>query len=667
MCPRFYKLFIICLLLSSSVSFSQSREIDSMRTVLANDNMDDSSRMELLLSLGWDMAFFNTDSARIYLQQCINLAKENKSDIKTGSGYAYMGSSFFKEDKFDSALYYYRLAESFFLKDTTAEGKENVIVNRMSMGTVALQQNRYEEALGYYFKVIDYFEHSSSEDWPNLLTAYANIGLVYNDMKQFDKALNYHTRALEIFDRHPMDLKKKVQVQMLVALDQLNLSRYDQFQTTMDSTEVLIRKLNSGYFNATFYALKGRYLNDIHDYRAAVAVSKKALEYARAGRFEFEEANILFQMGRSYFRIGDYAQSLQYFLPGLSISRKLKDKTRERNAVNYIAQAYYKSENYRQAAEYFDEYGKLSDSLHQSEIQEKINEIENRFQSKQKADSILVLQKSSELQQLALRKKENQNVFVIAGALLLLLTGLLFYRNLRNRHRLLKQSDQLHEQQIAQLEKEHQLVAAQSLMKGQEEERSRLAKDLHDGVGGLLSGVKLSLSNMKGNVFLSEENAEAVTTIIAQLDSSITELRRVSHNMMPEALIKYGLKEALENYCEGIDQSGPLNIRLQTYGLEQRMEQDTEIILYRIVQELLNNVIRHADAKEVLIQLVREAGRFSLTVEDDGRGFDTKRPEYKAGAGLQNIQARAGYLNGVVDIRTRPGEGTSITIEGAVV
>src|SRR5690606_2178561 len=121
------------------------------------------------------------------------------------------------------------------------------------------------------------------------------------------------------------------------------------------------------------------------------------------------------------------------------------------------------------------------------------------------------------------------------------------YRNIRQRSRLSIKERALHQQQIGQLEKERQLIGAQSLMKGQEEERSRLAKDLHDGVGGLLSGVKLSLSNMKGNVFLSEDNAIAVNTIIGQLDNSISELRRVSHNMMPEALVKYGLKEALEN------------------------------------------------------------------------------------------------------------------------
>ena len=167
---------------------------------------------------------------------------------------------------------------------------------------------------------------------------------------------------------------------------------------------------------------------------------------------------------------------------------------------------------------------------------------------------------------------------------------------------------------------------------------------------------------MQGNVFLSEENARSFEKVITQLDQSILELRRVSHNMMPEALIKYGLKEALENYCENLNLSGGIDVQLQTYGLEKRMEQSTEIVLYRIVQELLQNVVKHSGAGKVLIQLVCEGNRFNLTVEDDGKGFNVT--EQSTGAGLANIRARTEYLNGTMDIVSGKGEGTSVHIEG---
>jgi signal transduction histidine kinase len=291
-----------------------------------------------------------------------------------------------------------------------------------------------------------------------------------------------------------------------------------------------------------------------------------------------------------------------------------------------------------------------------------MHSLEKKYNSAKKDNQIARQQLSLIENKSIIEKKNNLNIALIAGIFLLLFVGLLAYRNFLNRHKILKQSEELKRQKIMELEKEKQLIAAQSLLKGQEEERTRLARDLHDGVGGLLSGVKLSMSNMKGNVFLSEENALAMNNVIMQLDQSIAELRRVSHNMMPESLIKYGLKEALENYCETLNVSGKIKVQLQTYGLEERMEQSTEIVIYRMVQELLNNVIKHADAKNVLIQLMRKHDRFTLTVEDDGKGFDTN--EISNGAGLENMKARAEYLNGNVDIVSSKGEGTSVTIEG---
>jgi signal transduction histidine kinase len=239
----------------------------------------------------------------------------------------------------------------------------------------------------------------------------------------------------------------------------------------------------------------------------------------------------------------------------------------------------------------------------------------------------------------------------------------MFYKNLKSKNLLLNQNQELHLHRISEMEKEKRLEVMQAILKGQEEERSRLARDLHDGVGGMLSGVKFSLATMKGNVFISEENAAAFNRALAQLDQSISELRHVSHNMMPESLIRYGLAETLENYCTTLNLTKTVQVQLQTYGLQERLEQSTEIILYRVVQELLTNSMRHGEARNILVQLVREQGHFSLTVEDDGKGFDAESEGHK-GAGLTNIRARIAYLNGTIDIRSAPGEGTSVYIEG---
>src|SRR4029079_1184344 len=161
-----------------------------------------------------------------------------------------------------------------------------------------------------------------------------------------------------------------------------------------------------------------------------------------------------------------------------------------------------------------------------------------------------------------------------------------------------KHHQTLQKQRILELETEKKLAATEAVLKGEEQERTRLAKDLHDGLGGMLSGIKYSLNTMKGNMIMTPENAQAFERSMDMLDSSIREMRRVAHNMMPEALVKFGLDTALKDFCNDIKQSGALAISYQSYGLENSaIDQTTAITIYRIVQELVNNTIKHAAAK----------------------------------------------------------------------
>jgi signal transduction histidine kinase len=234
---------------------------------------------------------------------------------------------------------------------------------------------------------------------------------------------------------------------------------------------------------------------------------------------------------------------------------------------------------------------------------------------------------------------------------------LLIYRNF-------KQKQKLQQQRINELETEKQLEAAEAVVKGEEQERTRLAKDLHDGLGGMLSGIKYSFTTMKGNLVMTPENHQAFERSMDMLDSSIREMRRVAHNMMPEALIRFGLNTALNDFCNDINQSGALKVIYQSIGIEgMEIDQTTSITLYRVVQELINNTMKHAGANSAIVQLTKSNGQLSLTVEDDGKGFDTSLLKMNKGIGWINIQNRVDFLKGKLDIRSKEGEGTSVQIE----
>ena len=169
---------------------------------------------------------------------------------------------------------------------------------------------------------------------------------------------------------------------------------------------------------------------------------------------------------------------------------------------------------------------------------------------------------------------------------------------------------------------------------------------------------------MKGNLIMTPENQQAFERSIDMLDNSIKEMRRVAHNMMPEVLVRYGLDAALKDYATEINKTGIIKVIYQSMDIEDKeIDQTTAITVYRIIQELLNNVIKHAQATEVLVQVFRQMSKLVINVEDNGKGFDVKLSEEKGGMGWKNIRSRVEMLKGSIDIHSAPGKGTSVNLE----
>jgi len=208
-------------------------------------------------------------------------------------------------------------------------------------------------------------------------------------------------------------------------------------------------------------------------------------------------------------------------------------------------------------------------------------------------------------------------------------------------------------------------MATEAILKGEEQERSRLAKDLHDGLGGMLSGVKYSLNNMKENMVMTSDDANTFEHNIHLLNNSINEMRRVAHNLMPEALLKFGLNEALNDYCAETSKSGILKVSYMSFGLKDKtIERSLSITVYRIVQELLYNITKHANATQAIVQLSASETQLTITVEDNGVGFQNENTlKTASGIGWKNIQSRVDYYKGNININSSPEKGTSVFIE----
>ncbi|HTF31122.1 MAG TPA: sensor histidine kinase, partial [Flavitalea sp.] len=408
--------------------------------------------------------------------------------------------------------------------------------------------------------------------------------------------------------------------------------------------------INSVDIVFTYHLISAQVFRKLNQLDSSFVYFQKCLDVSKKYGYSYGKAESQLQMGAIAILQKKYKNAETYLLTGIEEAKAIHYFGMLDEGYKYLSDIYAETGRYQQAYEYFQKYKDANDSTVNLDSKKYATELEKKYETEKKDKQII-------LQQSQLQKRKTINYVVIGSASAFLVISLLTYRNY-------KQKQKLQQQRINELETQQQLTATEAVLKGEEQERTRLAKDLHDGLGGMLSGIKYSFNTMKGNLIMTPENNQAFERSMDMLDSSIKEMRRVAHNMMPEALVKFGLDTALKDFCNEINQSGALQVSYQSIGLENiAIEQTTSITVYRIVQELLNNTMKHAAAKTAIVQVTKSDGQLSVTVEDDGKGFDTAILKRVTGIGWSNIQNRVEFLKGNLDVQSSKEKGTSVFIE----
>ncbi|MBO9636383.1 MAG: hypothetical protein J7578_24995, partial [Chitinophagaceae bacterium] len=463
---------------------------------------------------------------------------------------------------------------------------------------------------------------------------------------------------------------------------------------------------------------------DSIDYYNEIALqeSKRTKQYS-------VEAGVYNTLANIAMSKGDYDAAIDYANGAIAVSTQdpLSDKFNLSQSFLELAGAYEKKTDTAMALHNYKQYMKLYQELFDAEKMNKSKELEARYEAAKKEKALLEIrlvaeQRNRELIQARLLSGQKDQALLAARyaasekdkallqakfeteqqqqaltnanyrtakreqelkameermiynrrmqkiysalAIALFLAAIFFYYAFKQRTKTLAQAKQLHEMELDNMKQEHRISTLSAMLEGQEQERTRLARDLHDGLGGLLSGVKIQLSGLTPMVKEAPQQA-IVGKTLHHLDNAVDELRRIARSMMPEVLMTYGLGEATKEYCNGLRKSG-IPVSCQVFKYRNDMDHARQVTLYRIMQELVNNAVKHAQASQILVQLQQSDDRIFLTVEDDGKGFDPSQMANLEGAGLANIQSRVEMLQGRLDVQSAAGTGSSFTIECAI-
>lgn len=522
--------------------------------------------------------------------------------------------------------------------DHEAEYKAYLLI-----GIVEKDKGNFEEALSYHLKALKIAEQEKKAE--DVLTRiYNGIGIIYKKMKRFDEALPYYIQANRLAKKHE---QYKAASHTYNNIGTIYLEREEWHTVVLYYDSALMYAEKSGDTRALSTVLfnMGDAYRGRKQFTKALSYTLRCLEYDKINEDKYGMFMSYFQAARILDEMKHYTESNMYADSAEQIAINEQLNREKVDIYAWRSNAAEAQGRYMEAFNHYRRSRMLRDTMLTEATARQISELQTKYETEKKEQQIL--QQQSEI---------TQRNYIIVSISILLVFGTLLGYSYYNRYKL-KQRDKLQTAIIRQQE-----LATQAVIEAEEKERKRIAGDLHDGVGQTMSAAKMNLSAIGSELhFSNTEQKAAFEKAMALVDDGCKEVRNVSHNIMPNALLKSGLATAVRDFLNKID-SKVLQVNLYTEGMQERLPKNIETVLYRVVQECVNNTIKHAAANILDMTIIKDEDGVSITIEDNGKGFDIVTAQAKEGIGLQNITTRIHYLKGTVEWDSAPGKGTVVTI-----
>lgn len=587
--------FVILFFVFSWLSFSQnSSEVDSMKTVIKT------SKNDSVIMLTYDRLrrityYSDPKVSQQYTLKFLEFAKKRKDSFEIALGNFYLGNSYVVEHNYEYALKQYLKSAKYF--ETV---KDSARLSSILNGIGAAYQNYGNDSLSLkYYKQSQQISKSRG-DLRRSAFALNNIGNIYKNRGALDVAKTYMEEAVN-------HIETTNQLQYIIPIS-INL--------------------------ANVYT-------DLKDFNKSTKIYNELLPKIDTLKEVFSHGAIMRGLGNSNLVRGNNKKALHNLKRAYNIYSNSGFFDDRYDMMPDLIKAYEVNKQFASGLTLFNEYNTIKDSIFNTEKDKNLTEAIQKYETQKKDKEIIQ-------QQLLLKKKQVQYSYMTGIAIFLLVTSILTWF-------ILQQRQKRKNQEIIALKREHQIKTLESLIEGEEKERLRIAKELHDGVNGDLSAIKYKLTSMQ------EMSNKIINEAVEMIDKSCKQVRAISHNLIPPSLESFNLVEASEEYCQNMDATHSQQINFQYIGDNFSIPKNAEINIFRIIQELVTNSIKHAMATEINVQMSCRKNTIQLTIEDNGKGFD-KSEVVTDGIGLKNVQSRIDYLQGTIDLISNK-QGTSYAIE----
>lgn len=572
---------------------------DAVKQVITSSNATYKEKIEAYIDLAGNIQLKNFGENLKYGYEGVSFAINHADTTSRGILLNNIGKAHYFNADYDSANIYYQKAITVLLQTNAVLQLADVYNN---IAKLYRKLKKLSAAHSFYKKAFDIYTKQKNEN--GIATIFNEEGVVYEYEENYDQAIKNYKASLQLRER-------------------------------MHDSVGIGYALN--FIGGAFAMMQ--------NFDEAIHYNMQALRIRELMKDSFAIALSYSDMGVIYAMQKNFSSAHQYLEQSNQLARALRYPDLILTNLKQLSDVASDENEFEQAYSYQKEYALIKDSIYQSETSKQIEEFAARYETAEK-------EKLIQEQEFAISRRNYWIAGIVAAFILCCLLGYSWYRRYQ-----LKQAAMLQQERM-----EQRALAAQNIIEAEEKERKRIASELHDGVGQTMSAASMNLSVLKdGLINIDNKHEVLMSKVHAMVNDSCNEIRTVSHNLMPHALNDKNLSLAVKDFISKID-SNVLPIYLHAEGFDALTVTPAESVLYRVIQEIVNNVLKHAKAKRLDISLMKSTSSIEAILEDDGIGFDLVGASQKKGLGLQNIQSRIAWLQGHVEWDTSPGRGTVVSI-----
>jgi signal transduction histidine kinase len=635
-------LYILLFQLTALPGFTQ---IDSLKKVAVSE-AHDTLRIQALSDLCYTFLSINPDSSILFGERAVALA--DKIDFTKGSAGSRsdLGLAYFYKGDLSKAISLWERASTIREK---LDDKSGVAALNIKMGAAYFKLGNYEKSLTSQMKAFKMFEAIHVDN--GAAQSMTNVAAVLEMQKQYDKARAYYLRAFAL------NIKSKDTIQAASVLINIGNIHYrlNKFDSAAWYWRSALRKIPPGaspqYESIAYNNLAETFTLD-KKYDSAFLLINKAIALRKLTKDYQGLTSSMNNLGRIYAMQKKYSLAEKTYIAALDSAQAKNLKIEESKILLNLYKLQEETGDFKNALHSYVHYAAIEDSLSNERSRKNLDELLVAYETDKKEQQIMIQHAELSSQKILIER-----TYMIIGGLIIIV-GLLVIIVLLARGRFKRK------QQLAENEKRIAVREAfiDATIRSQENERKRFAQDLHDGMGQLISSLRLMVNQLDKNTSVEEKLSIAGRSETI-LNNMHTEIRSIAFNLMPQTLIQNGLLPALQEMAVRINQTGKIAMSVSGYDIPERLQEVHEISLYRIIQEWINNVIKYANASTLAVQLIRHEEEINITIEDNGIGFDTAKLEGSNGNGWKNIRSRVNLIKGELDIDSAvQRKGTSLMI-----